>query len=198
MVIPRPAIVFDRDGTLNEEVGYAGGPDRFHIFSYAAEAVRRVNAAGWAAVLVTNQAGVAKGLYDEAAVDGLHRLLAAHLAAGGARLDGIYYCPHHPNGTVAGYGMVCECRKPAPGMLRRAAAELALDLGASWVVGDRRLDVGLAQAVGARAVLVRTGYGEQELVGEPIEPPPDHIASDALAAVEWIFRQPPVPPGGRP
>lgn len=192
----RPAIIFDRDGTLNEEVGYAGRPDQFHVYPYAVEAVRRVNAAGWAAVVVTNQAGVAKGLYDEAAVAALHRLLAEHLAAGGARLDGIYYCPHHPKGTVPGYGMVCECRKPAPGMLRQAAADLALDLPASWVIGDRRLDVGLAQAVGARAVLVRTGYGEQELAGEPIEPPPQHIAGDALAAVEWIFRQPPA--GERP
>ena len=182
----RPAIFFDRDGTLNEEVGYAGRPEEFHIFPWAAAAVRRVNQAGWAAVLITNQAGVAKGLYPEANVDLLHRLLAEHLAHAGARLDGVYYCPHHPLGTVAGYGGPCDCRKPAPGMLRQAAAELHLDLPASWVIGDRVHDIGAAHAVGGRGVLVRTGYGERTLAAADAAAP-DHVADNADRAVAWIL-----------
>lgn len=187
----RSAIFLDRDGTLNEEVGYAGRAEDFHIFPWAAETVRRVNEAGWAAVLVTNQAGVARGFYTESAIGELHRLLEAHLAAGGARLDGIYYCPHHPEGTVAGYGGPCECRKPEPGMLHRAARELELDLARSWVVGDRGLDVALARRVGAGAVLVRTGYGPTELARgaeRPASEEPDFVAADALEAVQWILR----------
>ncbi len=186
----RPAIFFDRDGTLNQEVGYAGRPQDFHIFPYAAEAVRLVNQQGWAAVVVTNQAGVARGFFPEAAVADLHRLLAAHLSAGGAFLDAIYYCPHHPDGTVAGYAGACECRKPAPGMLRRAARDLNLDLAASWVVGDRGHDVALAHAVGARAVLVRTGYGQRELAQAAPAVRPDAVADDALAAIRLILPAP--------
>lgn len=182
----RPAIFFDRDGTLNEEVGYAGRPEQFHIFAYAAAAVRAVNEAGWAAVLVTNQAGVARGYYAEAAIHELHTILRANLAAGGAHLDAVYYCPHHPEGVVAGYAGVCTCRKPAPGMLRQAERELDLDLTRSWVIGDRYHDVDLAHAVGARAVLVRTGYGETQLLEKP-DLRPDYIADDALSACWWVL-----------
>ncbi|MGH9520593.1 MAG: D-glycero-alpha-D-manno-heptose-1,7-bisphosphate 7-phosphatase, partial [Terriglobales bacterium] len=169
----------------------AGQPQDFHIFPFAAAAVRRVNEAGWAAVLVTNQAGVARGFFPEANVGILHRMLQDHLAAAGARLDGLYYCPHHPEGSVPGFGGPCDCRKPKPGMLRQAERELQLDLGRSWVVGDRRLDAVLAHAVGARAVLVRTGYGPTDLAS-PTETPeerPEHVADDALQAVEWILAQ---------
>jgi D-glycero-D-manno-heptose 1,7-bisphosphate phosphatase len=184
----RPAIFFDRDGTLNEEVGYAGRPDDFYILPVAVAAVRRVNLAAWAAVVITNQAGVARGLFPESAVASLHRLLRNHLAAAGAQLDGIYYCPHHPEGPLPAYTRVCDCRKPRPGMLRQAAADLDLDLAASWVVGDRRMDVAAAHAVGARAALVKTGYGARELAeGGPLAPAPDLIADDALAAVRAIL-----------
>lgn len=181
----RPAIFFDRDGTLNEEVGYAGTPEQFHIFPHAAAAVRSANQAGLAAVLVTNQAGVARGLYSENEVADLHRILSQHLAHANARLDGIYYCPHHPQGTVVGYAGECECRKPRAGMLLQAARELNLDLRASWVIGDRALDVELARGVGAGSVLVRTGYGATELASA--DPGADHVADDALEAVRWIL-----------
>ncbi|MGH9413792.1 MAG: D-glycero-alpha-D-manno-heptose-1,7-bisphosphate 7-phosphatase [Terriglobales bacterium] len=182
----RPAVFFDRDGTLNEEVGYASRPEQFHIFPYAAAAVRAVNDAGWAAVLVTNQAGVARGYYAEAAIHELHSILSANLAAGGAHLDAAYYCPHHPEGVVPGYAGVCGCRKPAPGMLHQAERELGVDLAQSWVIGDRHHDIDLAHAVGAHAALVRTGYGERELEARP-DLAPDYIAEDALAACQWIL-----------
>ena len=187
----RPAIFFDRDGTLNEEVGYAGRPEQFHMLPMAAAAVRRVNEAGWAAVVVTNQAGVARGFYTEADVAILHRMLASHLAAAGAHLDGIYYCPHHPRGSVPAYSGACGCRKPEPGLLLRAARELDLDLTASWVIGDRWHDLACAQAVGGRGVLVRTGYGAAALAEPEAAAPhhavPEYVADDVAAAVEWIF-----------
>lgn len=182
----RPAVFFDRDGTLNEEVGYAGRVEDFHIFDHAAAAVRRVNQSGRAVVVITNQAGVARGYFPESAVVELHRHLCEQLEASGARVDGIYYCPHHPQGTVAGYGRVCDCRKPAAGMLRQAAADLDLDLANSWVIGDSRHDVGAAHAAGARAVLVRTGYGERDLDAAA----PEYVAADAAEAVAWILEQP--------
>ncbi len=185
----RPAIFFDRDGTLNEEVGYAGRAEDFHIFPAAAPAVRRVNQAGWAAVVITNQAGVARGLFPESAVAALHALLGERLAAAGARLDAFYYCPHHPEGAVAAYARVCDCRKPQPGMLRQAAHDLDLDLAASWVIGDRRMDVAVARAVGARAAMVKTGYGARELAdGDALSARPDLVADDVLAAVGYILQ----------
>lgn len=186
----RPAIFFDRDGTLNEEVGYAGRPEQFHILSFAAAAVRWVNQAGWAAVLVSNQAGVARGYFTEGDVGILHGLLRDHLQSAGAHLDGIYYCPHYAGGTVAGYDRACSCRKPQPGMLQKAARDLGLDLYASWMIGDRRHDIACAHAVGARAVLVRTGYGESSLAEPPSsdqDDVPDRVSSDAAAAVNWIL-----------
>ncbi|HEY7855295.1 MAG TPA: HAD family hydrolase [Terriglobales bacterium] len=174
----RPAVFFDRDGTLNEEVGYAGRVEDFHIFGFTPQAVRLVNQAGLAAVVVTNQAGVGRGYFDSTAVESLHRILRERLREAGASLDGIYYCPHAPDGG-------CECRKPQPGMVRQAARELDLDLERSWVIGDRCHDVALAHAVGARGVLVRTGYGGRESGQCPV----DFEAANALEAVEWILKQ---------
>ncbi|HXR97271.1 MAG TPA: HAD family hydrolase [Terriglobales bacterium] len=174
----RPAVFFDRDGTLNEEVGYAGRVEDFHIFDYAPGAVGLVNQAGFAAVVVTNQAGVGRGYFDINAVEGLHRVLRERFEKAGVWLDGIYYCPHVPDGG-------CDCRKPQTGMVRQAARELDLDLERSWVIGDRCHDVALAHAVGARGILVRTGYGERESG----KCQADFEAGNALEAVQWILRQ---------
>jgi D-glycero-D-manno-heptose 1,7-bisphosphate phosphatase len=193
----RPAVFFDRDGTLNEELGYVGELERFHIYPFAAAAVRQVNEHGWAAILVTNQAGVARGLYSEAQVGVLHRHLADSLSAAGARLDGIYYCPHHPTKGVNGYGIECDCRKPKPGLLRRAAAEHDLELARSWIVTDRMSEIGMLHALGGRGALVRTGYGEPDLetwrAGGAAAWPgllpagPDVVAATALEAVHALL-----------
>jgi D-glycero-D-manno-heptose 1,7-bisphosphate phosphatase len=155
----RPAVFLDRDGTIIEEHGYIDRLDLISPFPYTAAALRRLRAAGYALVLVTNQAGVARGYFDEAFVEASHRHLGALLAGEGLTLDGYYYCPHHPEGVVAEYRRVCRCRKPGPGMVERAAAELGLDVAQSYVVGDKWLDVELARSAGARGILVRTGYG---------------------------------------
>ncbi len=155
----RPAVFLDRDGVVIEDAHYVGTVDRVRILPGAADAIASLNRAGWPVIVVTNQAGVARGLFTEAAIDSIHAYIAAELASFGARITAFYYCPHHPEGEVTSYRMTCECRKPQPGMLHRAAREHNLDLAASWMVGDRISDLEAGAAVGARTMLVRTGYG---------------------------------------
>ena len=185
----KPAIFMDRDGTVSHEVGYLNHASRFRLFPWTVDAVRHINRAGWLAVLVTNQAGVARGYFPESMVHEVHARLRGALEAGGARFDAIYYCPHHPSVGEAPYRMDCDCRKPRPGMLRRAEAELQADLARSWVVGDRHGDLQLAWKVGARAALVKTGYGLGEVEYEAPRWPrqPDLVAEHLLEAVERIL-----------
>lgn len=184
----RPAVFMDRDGTLAHEVGYVNDVSRFRLFPWSIEAVRLINRSGFLAVLVTNQAGVARGYFPEPAVREVHQRLAAALADGGARLDGVYYCPHHPEAGDAPYRQDCDCRKPRPGLLTRAAADLGIDLARSWVVGDRAGDLKVAWAVGARGAIVKTGYGLGELRhhSSSWKRPPDLVAEHLLEAVSLI------------
>jgi len=181
----RPAIFMDRDGTLSHEVGYVNHVSRFRLLPYAVDAVRMANRAGFLAVVVTNQAGVARGYFPETVIHEVHAVLRSALAAGGARLDGLYFCPHHPSVGEPPYRRDCDCRKPRPGLLRQAERELGIDLARSYVVGDRLGDLELAWAVGARGVLVKTGYGLGELTyhasGWPRQP--DIVAAHVLEAV---------------
>ena len=185
----RRAIFIDRDGTLSEEVGYVNHLARFRLFPFAIDAVRLVNRSPFLAVLVTNQAGVARGYFPETLIHEVHAAIGRDMEAGGARLDGIYFCPHHPTAGEPPYRRDCACRKPRPGMLHQAASDLDIDLAASYVIGDRRGDLDLAWAVGAQGVLVRTGYGRGELehhaAGWPR--PPDLVAEDLLQAVIGIL-----------
>ena len=185
----RPAVFIDRDGTLTEEVGYVNHPARLRLLPRAAEAIRRLNTAGVAAVLVTNQAGIARGYFSEEVLGAVNDALRAQLARAGARLDGLYTCPHHPSEGAAPYRAHCECRKPRPGLLLRAAAELGLDLARSTMVGDKASDLVPGRAVGAAAVLVLTGYGlgEWEYRRPHFVVAPDHVAGDLLDAVEWAL-----------
>lgn len=153
----RPAVFFDRDGTLIEDLHYIRDPAGVRLLPGAADAVRRLNAAGYAAVVVTNQSGIARGLMSEADYQATARRLDELLADHGARLDGHFHCPHHP--ALSG---PCECRKPGPLLYRQAAAELGLDLERSWWVGDRIRDVAAAAVLGGRGVLLKTGAGEEE------------------------------------
>ena len=190
MTAARPAVFFDRDGTLAHEVGYVNHVSRFRLYPWAVDAVRLVNQAGLLAVVVTNQAGVARGYFPESVILEVHGALTAAMEAGGARLDAIYYCPHHPEVGEPPYRHDCDCRKPRPGLLRRAAAELGADLARSFMVGDRHGDLATGWSVGARGVLVKTGYGLGELVH--LSPrwsrPPDVVADHALDAVERVLR----------
>jgi D-glycero-D-manno-heptose 1,7-bisphosphate phosphatase len=182
-----PAVFLDRDGTMIEDVGYLDNLSRVAFYPWTVDAIRALNRAGLPVVVVTNQSGIARGLFSEAFVDETHRHVDARLAAGGARVDAYYYCPHHLKGTVATYARSCECRKPGRGMIDQAASDLDLDPARSFVVGDKWLDVQLGLAVGARAILVRTGMGAAE-EGRP----PDGVAADTVvdnlaAAASWIL-----------
>jgi len=189
--MPRPAIFIDRDGTLSHEVGYVNHPSRFRLFPYSVDAVRAVNRSGFLAILVTNQSGVARGYFPEALVHEVHGTINTSMAAGGARLDAIYVCTHHPAAGEPPYRRDCECRKPRPGMLHRAQAELDVDLARSYVVGDRLADLQLAWSVGARGVLVKSGYGLGELTFHaPSWPrPPDLVAEHLFDAVSRILAE---------
>jgi D-glycero-D-manno-heptose 1,7-bisphosphate phosphatase len=183
----RRAVFLDRDGTLIEESGYLDRLERLVFFPYSIDAVRALNRSGFAVVVVTNQAGIARGIVDEAFVAEAHGYIRDRLAAGGARIDAFYYCPHHPEAARAEL-RTCGCRKPQPGMLTRAAADLQLDLARSFAVGDRWHDVEAGQAAGARAVLVRTGLGRSE-DARPGRVRPDAVADNLIEAVAWILRQ---------
>jgi D-glycero-D-manno-heptose 1,7-bisphosphate phosphatase len=188
-VASRPAVFIDRDGTLTDEVGYVNHPTRLRLLPRSAEAVRRLNAAGVAAVVATNQAGLARGYFSKDVLEAVNGRLVDLLAREGARLDGLYVCPHHPTEGEPPFRADCDCRKPRPGLLLRAAADLDLDLAGSVVVGDKPTDLAVARPVGARGVLVLTGYGlgEWEYRRAHFAVEPDHVAGDLLDAVEWVL-----------
>jgi D-glycero-D-manno-heptose 1,7-bisphosphate phosphatase len=187
----RRAIIMDRDGTVCEEVGYVNHVDRIRLLSRSAEAIKAANNAGFQTVVVTNQAGVARGYFAEGLIDEVHDRLREMLAETGARLDGIYYCPHHPEVGAPAYRKRCTCRKPSPGMLERARDEMGIDLSASYMIGDTVKDIEAGHRAGTTNVLVLTGYGKGELEyqSHAWTVQPDHVAADLLDAVAWILER---------
>jgi D-glycero-D-manno-heptose 1,7-bisphosphate phosphatase len=148
----RPAAFFDRDGVLNVDHGYAYRPDQFEWIAGAPEAVRLLNEAGYYVFVVTNQSGIARGYYEEAAMHQFHALMQDALRTQGAHVDAFYYCPHHPEGTVKELAVRCHCRKPEPGMLEQAAREWPVDLGRSFLIGDKDADMAAAAAFKIRGI----------------------------------------------
>ena len=187
----RRGVFFDRDGTLNEEVGHLDAIERFRLYSYAPRAVRAINEAGLLAIVTTNQSGVGRGVFAEELVHAVHERMSHEMGEAGARLDAIYYCPHHPAAEIERYRVECACRKPSPGMMQEAARRFGIRLEDSFVIGDRYLDVQMAHRVGASSVLVRTGFGrsEWESFRSNGVPQPDYVADDVSGAVEWILAQ---------
>ena len=186
----RRAVFLDRDGTINEDVGYPGRYDQVRIYPYSFEAVRELNAAGLAVVVITNQSGVGRGLFTEDELRVVHDRMREDFRAAGARIDAIYYCPHFAGSSSPSYDIDCACRKPFPGMAIRAREELGLDLEGSYMVGDKAEDVRFGLNAGARPILVLTGYGEasrEALRREGIEPA--HVAPDLGEAVRWILER---------
>lgn len=156
-----PAVFLDRDGTVNVEVNYLSQPEQLVLLPTVAEAIADLNTKGIAVFIVTNQAGVARGYFPEHRLQAIHQRLEDLLEERGARVTAIYYCPHHPSAGIGQYRKVCQCRKPLPGMLERAAVEHQIDCSRSLMIGDRESDLQAGAAAGCRTALVRTGYGEQ-------------------------------------
>lgn len=184
-------VFLDRDGTVTEEVGYVNHPSRLRLLPGAAEGIRALNQAGVPVILATNQAGVARGYFAEELLIEVLGDLERMLENLGARLDAAYYCPHHPTVGPEPYRQACNCRKPKPGMLLRGAAELGLDLGRCYAVGDKISDVAFAHSVGARGIMLLTGYGLGELTYQrgAWRQEPDFIAEDLAAAAQWILER---------
>jgi len=185
----RKAVFLDRDGTLIRERGYLKDPAQVELEQGAAEAVARLNRIGFVVVLVTNQSGVARGYYTEEDVAAVHGTIERLLEAEGARLDGVYYCPHYPEGVVQEYRQACSCRKPAGGMLLRAAGDLGIRLEGSYMIGDKLTDAEAARREGLTGILVRTGYGEKEWKASLQEPgleKPDRVVLDLREAVDFV------------
>lgn len=183
----RPAVFLDRDGTILEEAGYLDRLERLVFFPFSIDAIRAFNHGGLAVVIVSNQAGVARGIFREEFIAEAHTFVTNRLEAGGAHVDGFYYCPHHPDGSVERYRIACDCRKPRPGMLRQAAADLHLNLSRSFVIGDRWHDLQAGEAVGARGILVRTGYGRTEERSPVPGLAPATVVDNLIAAASWVL-----------
>jgi len=181
------AVFLDRDGTLIVERGYITVPEGVELISGAGAAVARLRAAGWKVFVVTNQGSVAKGMITEEELGLIHIRMLSLLSESGALIDGVYYCPHHPDGDQIQYAVECDCRKPRPGLLERAAGEHDIDLAESIMIGDSLRDLEAGKAAGARAVLVLTGHGAQTVTEEHQAV---HVAPDLAAAVEWLLAQP--------
>jgi D-glycero-D-manno-heptose 1,7-bisphosphate phosphatase len=177
------AVFLDRDGTLVEPRHYPATPEELVLYPGLGPGLRRLQAAGFQLIVITNQSGLARGYFSEDDLAAMHAYLSGELAAEGVRLDGIYYCPHHPDGAIPELAIRCDCRKPQPGMLRRAAAEQGLDLARSWFVGDILDDVEAGNRAGCRTVLV--DIGTESLPASDLRRP-SFVARDTRHALALI------------
>ena len=187
----RAAVFLDRDGTINEQMGYINHISRFVLLPGAAQAIRTLNEQDIPVVVVTNQSGLARGYFPPSLLEEVHAKMEQELAAEGAHIDGLYICPHHPEAKEEQFRKDCTCRKPKTGLLEQAAAELGLDLQRSFMVGDRWSDLKCGARVGATSILVLTGYGRGDLeyISPQQEIQPAKVAEDLPEAVEWILAQ---------
>jgi D-glycero-D-manno-heptose 1,7-bisphosphate phosphatase len=187
---PRPVVFLDRDGTLIADVGYLARPEQIRILPGVREGLRALRACGFCLVVLTNQSAVARGYIREKDLERLHAELRARLAKEGARIDAFYYCPHHPDEGSAPYRTACDCRKPAPGLAARAAADLGLALERAYVIGDKPLDMELAARIGAPGVLISTEKlaGEGNFGDNRVPAGARFVAADFREAADWVVR----------
>ena len=184
----RPAVFLDRDGTINEDVGYLDRLERLTLFPWSIDAVRLLNSAGYCVVIVTNQRGVATGFMSESFVHTVHEVLAERFSRGGARIERFYHCPHDPHAPIERFRRDCTCRKPQPGLVLQAVDDLGLDPTRSFVVGDKWSDIAVAHSVGATGILVQTGYGASQ-AERPDRPRDAIVTADLMAATVRILEQ---------
>jgi len=174
--VPKRYVLIDRDGTINVEKHYLSKPNQLELLPGSGEALRRLQDAGFGICVITNQSGIGRGYFDSEQLDLIHVRLSDLVEKFGVRIDGFYYCPHTPEDD-------CNCRKPLPGLAQRAAAEHGFLLCDAWMIGDNSADIGLGRAVGARCVLVRTGYGKRVETTAGA----DFVVDDLAGAAELVL-----------
>ena len=187
----RPAVFIDRDGTINEQRGYINHISRFALLPGVGEAISLLNKSNHIVVVTSNQSGVARGYFPIQLVKEIHEFMELKLTKDNAHVDGIYFCPHYPDGVVPEYSRECSCRKPNVGLIKQAEVELDIDMETSYVIGDRLLDIEFAHNANLPGILVLTGYGKGELeYSMPHKSiTPAYVAEDLLRAVQWILKQ---------
>jgi D-glycero-D-manno-heptose 1,7-bisphosphate phosphatase len=188
----KKAVFLDRDGNINEDVGYPDSYERIKIYPYSYDAVKKINQSGFLAVIITNQSGVGRGLIPERELQMIHRRMERSFKRQGAHIDKIYYCPHYLHSSNPKYQKDCQCRKPNPGMALKAAKELDIDLSQSYMIGDKVDDILFGIHIGATPILVLTGFGKKsktQLEQKKIRPA--HVAKNLLDAVNWILKNEP-------
>ena len=185
----KSAVFIDRDGTMIHDVGYLSRAEDVRWYPWTIDAIRLLNRGGFLVCVVTNQGGIGLGHTTAEFVNDTHASMSRMLEASGARVDGWYFCPHHPDAVVPGLRIDCPCRKPRRGMIDAAMRDHVIDLTTSFTIGDKAIDVALGAGVGARGILVKTGYGEGQLqkAGGAI-PGAAHVAEDLMSAVSWILQ----------
>ncbi|OGB90771.1 hypothetical protein A2625_06990 [candidate division WOR-1 bacterium RIFCSPHIGHO2_01_FULL_53_15] len=179
------AVFLDRDGTIIEDTGYITSPAEIKFIPGSIEAIKKLNEAGYKVIVISNQAGVARGILSENMVQTIDKAIYRQVLSGGGHIDASYYCPHHPEHGVYPYKQICECRKPRPGLIKKAVKEKEIELAGSFMVGDKSSDIETGQCTGLKTVFVRTGHGRAE--EKALKEKPDHIANDLAEAVRWIL-----------
>ncbi|HID97581.1 MAG TPA: HAD family hydrolase [Thermodesulfobacteriaceae bacterium] len=182
------AVFIDRDGTINEEVHYLSSLEDLSFIQGAKQGIKLLNSSGYRVIVITNQSGVARGLFPESFIDEVHDEIRKRLASQGARVDALYYCPHHPSEGSGPYRRECRCRKPLPGMIEQAVLDFHIDIEESFLIGDGLVDLRLALNTGLRPVLVRTGHGTDTFARLSPEEKAGlaYDAYDLLDACRWI------------
>lgn len=174
----KPAVFLDRDGVLTEEKGYVDSVNRLHIFAYAGECVAKIKEKGYYSIVITNQSGIARGLFSENTLCEMNQYLIEKTG-----VDAIYYCPHHPEGMINRYRRICECRKPGIGLFKKACLEFNIDMGRSYMVGDRASDILAGQHAGVKTILLESGYGTAGLEQSAVS---DYILKDLTEVVSIL------------
>ena len=184
-----PAVFIDRDGTINEQMGYINDPTRFILLPNVVEAIGLLNQNKFLSIVVSNQSGVARDYFPLELVHEINQIMEKQLGEKGVKIDGIFFCPHHPKAELEFYRLECDCRKPKTGLIDQACKKFDIDLSRSFVVGDRYSDIEMGHRLDLRSILVETGYGlgEKKYVLPKKKRQPDYIARDLLEAVSWIL-----------
>jgi D-glycero-D-manno-heptose 1,7-bisphosphate phosphatase len=181
------AVFLDRDGTIIEDTGYVSTPQDVRFLPGSIAAIKELNQAGYKVIVITNQSGVARGFFSESMLQTIDKSIQKAVLSGGGHIDAFYYCPHHADHGFYPYRQECGCRKPSPGLIKKAAHDHQVALDQSFMIGDHSGDVTAGQQAGVRTVFVTTGHGAEEQ--KKLKKQPDRIAADLAGAVNWLLKE---------